>query len=646
MIAERGNGGKPQAANGAFLCLFAGVVMAYGWGYRGVVGHEAGAMVPGALLGLAVCLGSGRADWHRRSAVAGLFGAVGWAWGGSLSYMEQTMYTISDVLPDVLFGYAMLFFLGGLWAGIGGAVLGLAFTLPRSRLQRLVGPFVAISVAFLAVYLYLLISPNVRERYERFTAEYFNDADWLAALIVIVVGSLYWVVRPQERAEAGLFVTGGSAWWIGYLALTKFGGLSLGPPYRSEGWGGVLGILVVLIVYLVRQRNMAALMVCLYGIVGGGIGFALAVFVRHPIRVSWGPFAAWGGTMQWKIAEESFGFFMGIAIALGVRRLARGGLAPALEDVPRRPLDVFAGFVLLVAILWMNLRRAPMAWIGRYHAVPDSPTAGLMPWAWFALGGFVLTALVLYALYLYWRRELSIAPASAYGKGAFVFILLMWVTVIGAFVQSFPGAQSEKFPLVDASFIVLASIATAMVLSRRSVRSPSSPAHVAGVMPSDLCWRVGKGYGLVWLSVPVILLAISGLSMAMQDGPVAGARKRFGPDAYWRQITQIVAKWELVGLADKIGGTPNTLPKEAPLVLDIQQDRTVVASQSDGTLLPDAHTWYHKDSVVWLDWYGRKPDNPERVSIQMTLKGEALYIAWPPNGAPKGYLVYRKAGGR
>ena len=38
----------------------AAVLMAYGWGYRGTVGHEAGAMVPGALLGLALCLGSGR----------------------------------------------------------------------------------------------------------------------------------------------------------------------------------------------------------------------------------------------------------------------------------------------------------------------------------------------------------------------------------------------------------------------------------------------------------------------------------------------------------------------------------------------------------------------------------------------------------
>jgi len=112
--------------NSVVVSALASSAMAYGWGYRGIVGHEGGAMVPGAMLGMALCLGSGRPDWYRRAAVAGLLGAVGWAWGGSLSYMEHTLYAVSDSFPDVLYGYTMLFFLGALWAGIGGGVLGLA----------------------------------------------------------------------------------------------------------------------------------------------------------------------------------------------------------------------------------------------------------------------------------------------------------------------------------------------------------------------------------------------------------------------------------------------------------------------------------------------------------------------------------------
>ena len=81
-------------------CALAATAMAYGWGYRGTVGHEAGAMVPGALLGLMLCLGSRRLDWHRRAAVTGLFAAVGWAWGGSISYMEQTFSGLFQLIAN------------------------------------------------------------------------------------------------------------------------------------------------------------------------------------------------------------------------------------------------------------------------------------------------------------------------------------------------------------------------------------------------------------------------------------------------------------------------------------------------------------------------------------------------------------------
>ncbi|MBI5093701.1 MAG: hypothetical protein HZB26_14815 [Candidatus Hydrogenedentes bacterium] len=630
---------------GVFLCALAAVIMAFGWGYRGIVGYEGGAMVPGAMLGMAVCLGSGRPDWIRRSAVAGLFGAVGWAWGGSFSYMEQTMYTVSDSFPDVLYGYSCLFLLGGLWAGVGGAILGLVFTLPRSHLRRFVGPFTAMSAVFLAFYLYFFFNPIVHGALERFTAQRFDDTDWFAAVIVIVVCGLYGLVRPKERAEAGLFVACAIAWWIGYLGFTKLGGLRLAPPYRNEGWGGVVGILVVLLVYLIRQRNRAALMLSLYGILGGGIAFALAVFVRHPIRVKWGPFAPWNGAMQWKIAEESFGLFMGLAIALGVLRLARGGLVPAKEDEPSKSLDVYAVFVILIGLMWVNLRRAPMAWISRYHVISDKPVAGMMPWVWFTVFGLILSALALYALYLYGCGRLAIAPATAYGKGALVLLLLMWIVVAGSLLQQLPGAsKGEDFPLVDATFITFAAIATAMILSRRERTAPIAEATPAP--PSDLRWNVGIRYGLLWACVPIMLLAFTGLSMAMQDGMAPGARKRFGPDAYWRQMTQMVGEWRLTGRATQIGGDATGAANDAPVALEFTQDRKVLATLSNGACVDDAHAWQHKDSVVWLEWFGRQPGSSQRASIGMTLKNGRLHIPWPPNGSAAGYLVYERSQGK
>ena len=640
---EESQGRGARVLHGVFLCFLAAVVMSYGWGYRGVVGHEGGAMVPGAMLGLALCLGSGRLDWHRRAAVAGLFGAVGWAWGGSLSYMEHTFYVTSDSFPDVAYGYAMLFFLGGLWAGIGGAILGLALTLPRSRLQQLARPFVAVCAVFLATYLYFVFDPELRDAYERFTVDYFHDGDWLAALTVLIVSGLYWLLRRDDRSATSLFFWCAVAWWVGYLGFTKLGGLELAPPYRSESWGGVTGILAVLMVYLVRERNRAALMLCLYGLVGGGIAFVLAVFIRHPIWVSWGPFAQWGKQLpQWKIAEESFGFLMGLAIAFGAVRLIRGGLAPAEEDEPRKPLDLFAVFVILVALMWVNLRRAPMAWIDRYHIVSDKPVAGMTPWIWYTLGGALLSALALYVLELYRRDTLVIVPRTPYGKGALVLILLMWVTVIGAFVQDLPALGSEGELFVNLGFLTLASIATWMLLSQHDTALHATVPVTATVAPSDARWKVGLPYALACACVPAVVLVVSGLSMAMQDGPHPAARKRFRPDAYWRQQAEIMGVWHPIGLARDMTGTG--LRSEG---LDIQRlvlkpDRSVIVTMQDGTEVADTHTLRYWNLFMHLEWYAKMPHHPERGSVPLTIREGRLYVPWPPYGVANGYCVFEK----
>src|SRR5437870_9094821 len=102
----------------SFVTL-AALSLSLGWGIRGNFGHEFGAMIPGALAGMAVALLSGRADWQRRVAQFGLFGAVGWAFGGSISYMQVIGYTHSGHSPSALYGFACLFVIGFLWAAAG-----------------------------------------------------------------------------------------------------------------------------------------------------------------------------------------------------------------------------------------------------------------------------------------------------------------------------------------------------------------------------------------------------------------------------------------------------------------------------------------------------------------------------------------------
>ncbi|HUW59556.1 MAG TPA: hypothetical protein VMZ06_01015 [Candidatus Bathyarchaeia archaeon] len=612
---------KPSAPAPACLAL-AAVIMAYGWGYRGTVGHEAGAMVPGALLGLAVSLGSGRPDWQRRAAVAGLFGAIGWAWGGCLSYMEHTSYVLSDSFPNVLYGYAILFFLGALWAGIGGGVLGLALTEPRSELERLIRPFTAIAATFLAAHLCFLFSPRLAEAYETLSVRQFHDGEWLAATIVLVVSGAYWLARPKDRRATALFFWGAAAWWIGYGGLTKLGGLRLAPLHRSESWGGVLGMLVVLLVYLARRQNRAALMLSLYGIVGGGFAFSLAVFFRHPIVVHWGPFT--GNWPQWRVAEVLFGLFMGFAIALGCRRLIRGRIEPAIEDTPRAPLDVYAVFVMLVALTWMNFRRHAAPWIDRYD----------LSWTWYVLGGVVLTLPVLYVLYRYLRGVRRFVPASAYGKGAAVALALVWLTVAGYAAHDVPSRANL------AGYLLLwapAAIATLLLIRAPRIQAQSiddTVARSAGV------WRVGRGYAIAWAIAPVFLIAITSLGMTMQDGPPeGGGRKRFGPDAYWRQTARLLGVWEAVGVAEKPGGEP-VEPENAPVTrLEFKPNRDVTATMPSGEVV-ETHQWFLKNQYTWLHWYGRIEKHPEKSELPLEFQGNRLYIALPsPHGA---YTVFER----
>ena len=65
------------------MVLLGALSLSLGWGIRGNFGHELGAAIPGALAAMAVVLTSGRADWAPRIAYFGMFGALGWAFGGN-----------------------------------------------------------------------------------------------------------------------------------------------------------------------------------------------------------------------------------------------------------------------------------------------------------------------------------------------------------------------------------------------------------------------------------------------------------------------------------------------------------------------------------------------------------------------------------
>jgi hypothetical protein len=114
--------------------------LSIGWGIRGNFGHEYGAMIAGALSALAACMLSGREDWRRRVPYFGMFGALGWAFGGSMSYGQVIAYSHSGHLASQIYGFAALYLIGFLWGGLGGMGTALPAVLDDDRLHRLFRP--------------------------------------------------------------------------------------------------------------------------------------------------------------------------------------------------------------------------------------------------------------------------------------------------------------------------------------------------------------------------------------------------------------------------------------------------------------------------------------------------------------------------
>jgi hypothetical protein len=497
--------------------VLAALAMSVGWGFRGDYGHEAGAMVPGALLGLAICLASGRQDWWQRSTIMAMCGAIGWAFGGQMSYGRVIGYTASSSLPDVSYGYASLFLIGGLWGGTGAAILSLSVTESRSYLERFAGPLVALWLVWFAMDLSGLTG-RLAETW------YLNDTDWIAASSALLVAGVCAAIVPRFRPACILIMVLAAGWWAGYLILTGLLRLHMTPP-RSDNWSGCVGLFVALVLYLVRRQNRAALKVALWGFLAGGIGFAVGDFVNMLGRAQWGPIGnldALQGLDYWKWMEQLFGLIMGAGVGLVFLRRIRLRLVPPLEEEGRGGLNTVGLVFLLVVMMWSNLHKNVRNWAKGDH-IPDQ-FFGIRPEWWFLLVGLLLSAAVLVAIIRHRRRELPLAPSSPFGRGQLLFLLILWVAVAGAFVQAFPGMARKGVFFVHTTFWITGAICSLVVLGLSD--KPRIPTDLQ-LTSSDTSWRPGVRYWIGWLLVPILIILLAYLTVSSHEGPLPGSHLRF-----------------------------------------------------------------------------------------------------------------------
>ncbi len=464
---------RPAAVLAVMLSL------SVGWGIRGNYGHEFGAMLPGALSALAICLFSGREDWRRRAPFFAVLGALGWAFGGSMSYMPPLSYTHSGHLATQFYGFLMVFAIGFLWTSLG--VAGTAYAALESR-ERLTAFFQPLAWILAVWALQYWLEPVILRRWiQGFPAEaagsfrqlnplYWLDSDWLGVSLALLALCAFdlWSRRFEKVTRLAAFAAGGAlGGFLAHRALEALGWLApltravvciqgdpsainpaTGQPFNPAemvtNWpkflmdlaphlGWILGLIAGWTIYFVRYgqwRNGARLP--LYMAVGG-----FAVFLVGPVLLS-NLFRSAGGFRMVPPRGDNWAFVLGYllgVIAYLRRRKLNGVIAAALLG------GVLGGLGLMVAQFLKIL-----AWMPGNPLLTADP-AVIAAWAhwrsanWHSLvaeqgAGLLYGLAALLALALVWNRspqrphEPRVGRWTEFFSVSFILNLLVYVNMV------------------------------------------------------------------------------------------------------------------------------------------------------------------------------------------------------------------------
>jgi hypothetical protein len=512
---------SPERRQSVAYYALTALSLSIGWGIRGNFGHEYGAMIPGALAAMAAVALSGRVDWISALPFFAVFGALGWSFGGSISYMQVVAYTHSGHSLSVFYGFACLFLIGFLWAALGGAGTALPAVADRARLTDF---FLPLGLVFFCWWLQgVLIEPWLRSL--GFTIDWY-DTDWLAALLCFPAALMAGMIRRRMDRSTALVLYLAGGWWAGFGLLVLGLGLRMTPP-RGDNWAGCLGMTVGAGAYCLRYGLPEVARAGLVSGFIGGIGFAAASMLKL-IEVKSGYDTNWHS-----ILEQTTGLFNGIGIAVALRGLSARIGAARSDDVSspseRRWAKLVAvGFVLLL-IPYLNLRKNVRDWV-RAGAVPDV-MYGLSAGFWFDLA-FVIVALGVVVLLLrHARRPLAVVPSDPLGQAQGLYLVFMAIMVIGNFERALVAFKDQR--LVTEGIIHANAVLCAMILltsdqlregRRIQADGPSSPARARWAR----LLAVGTGSALLAIVIDwAIVRAIYGDQFAGH----AGLHIRFGPNA-------------------------------------------------------------------------------------------------------------------
>ena len=518
------------------MILLCGLSLCVGWGIRGNFGHEYGAAIPGALAAMAIVLLSGREDWLRYIHFFALFGAIGWSFGGSMSYMMVVGYSHSSHSPTVLYGFANLFVIGFLWAALGGAgtALPVFFTesiqnQTSSLLPILFVPMCAVFVGWSlqAVVVDLIFTPKRMQRHE--SPLYWYDSDWLAALVAIGASLLIIIIRGKIDMGTSLILYLGVGWFVGFLLLVNVLKLRMTPP-RGDNWAGCVGMVAGILVFSWHYKLGGLAFVTLMSGLTGGIAFSFGQLLKL-IGIKTGLQTNWHSVM-----EQLQGFLFGIGLAITFGLILNR--APQLETDPAFPrwIEMFAVYCVLIVLTYLNYRKAGQTWVNSVESFPERmfglPVIGWLRhsrgWiGWFELFYFALSIMLIAVLYFNLHDPIPFISTHWMGKGQLFYLVFLWWIVVINFERALVNFSAGRL-ITEGVIILNAAICTiVMATSAQFVIQ-----HIGSVSSfTDWIWGTSI-LGLVVMGVTTFSFwAIKHLLYGKQHAPGASLHIRFGEDS-------------------------------------------------------------------------------------------------------------------
>ena len=388
--------------------------MSLGWGLRGSIGGGSlGAMIPGAMIGLVLCVLLGR---QSDSGVIAAFAAIGVGFGGQETYGQTVGFSLQ---PDT-FWWAILGFVikGAAWGLLGGAFIGLALERPHYTNRQLLAGFVIMVIGTWLGWRYLN-NPKLiyfSNRLDRPREELWAGL-WLGGLLLLV-----WL-RSRVPSMFALYgaIGGGIGFGVGAslqpMGRAAWAGMPLGWWKAMElTFGALLGLAYVLCAWSLRNQ------------LAGARSSAVVVGPALPRA------------------------FLAAAMAI-VLAIVSGQYLPARFDY------AIAGAVLASLILFSESLAWQTAITATYAAFAwdflDYQTFAPPPLAWTVV---VITTVVVTIIVARYPRTLA------------MLLLLTWTAVASAFRYLLPpstvGRESLTMLMV---FVCLALVMSIMLLRRPNV---------------------------------------------------------------------------------------------------------------------------------------------------------------------------------